>query len=345
MSHSIQELEGVGVFQWDSISDAFEDADLFLGNGFSISLCPRLSYKSLFEKFTNSLNKDLKSIFKSFETHNFELIIQVLNNAEKVNDILKQPLDKIEPLRKDLREGLIKTIQENHPTHNEIYYPQLIALSKELEFFRDIFTTNYDVFLYKTILQSIAEYREKGKEDSYQDFFYNEMSPTELSFINEKFYPNSRSIYYLHGALFIYQSQNRTLNYKLRRLEQIRLEYIDLIRREIGNNNFPIFVAEGDSRDKLRTITNNAYLNFCATQLQKATRNMVFYGFSFGESDSHIVDFLNKSKVAQIAVSIRIGDKSLTELEKETSYFRNKFTLKEVVVFNSDDLFPSLRPY
>jgi len=301
----------------------------------------------LFENFIKSLDTKLEKVFKSFGTTNFELIIQILNSAENVNKILDYPFDKIEPLRKNLREGLIKTIQESHPKHSEIYYPQLINLSKELESFSDIFTTNYDVFLYKTILQSITEHRflHQNTADPYQDFFYEEMSGTELAFVNEKFYPTSRSIYYLHGALFLYQTTNRTTNYKLRRLESVKLEYIQLVRREIENDNFPIFVAEGDFRDKLRTINNNSYLNFCATQLQKSYRNIVFYGFSFGDSDRHIVDFLNKSKVEKIAVSIYKGNKPLEQLEKEVSYFRNQFTTKSVAVFDSEGLFPSLRPH
>lgn len=346
MNHTKPDLEKIGVNEWDSIADSFEDANLFLGNGFSIGLCPRLSYRSLFAKFIQSLDKSLEKIFKSFGTTNFELIIQILNSAESVNKILDYPFDKIEPLRKNLREGLIKTIQENHPKHSEIYYPQLINLSKELEGFRDIFTTNYDVFLYKTILQSITDHRylHQNTDDPYQDFFYEEMSGTELGFVNDKFYPTSRSIYYLHGALFLYQTANRTTNYKLRKLESIKLEYIQVVRREIENDNFPIFVAEGDFRDKLRTINNNSYLNFCATQLQKSYRNIVFYGFSFGDSDRHIVDFLNKSKVEKIAISIYKGDKPLGQLEKEVSYFRNQFTIKDVAVFDSEGLFPSLRP-
>lgn len=347
MPHTIDDLIKIGVYEWDSIADSFDDANLFLGNGFSISLCQRLSYRSLFEQFVSSLDNDLKEIFKSFGTHNFELIIQILNNTEAVNTILEYPVEKIEPLRQELREGLIRTIQENHPTHQEIHYPQLIRLSQELESFWDIFTTNYDVFLYKTILQSITEHRDarRSEDDPYQDFFYEEMSPTELAFVNEKLFPTSRSIYYLHGALFLYQTTTRTTTYKLRRLESVRLEYIQLIRREIENNNFPIFVAEGDFRDKLRTINNNSYLNFCATQLQKSTKNLVFYGFSFGDSDRHIVDFINKSKVERIAVSIYKGQKTLDQLDKEASFFRNQFTTKEVAVFDSEGLFPSLRPY
>ena len=256
MAHTKQDLEKRGIFQWEWIADGFDNADLFLGNGFSINLCERLTYRSLFTKFIDACNDESKRIFKSFNTTNFELIIQILNNAERVNEILKLPTDTIEPIRRNLREGLISTIQDNHPTHNEIYYPQLINLSQELEEFQDIYTTNYDVFAYKIILQSITEARLKGRPDTYQDYFYHEMSPTELGFNYERVFQDSRSIYYLHGTLFIYQN-NRGINYKLRRLEQLRMEYIQLIRREIENNNFPIFVAEGDSRDKIRTINNN----------------------------------------------------------------------------------------
>ena len=153
MEHSQSDLERLGIFQWESIADAFEDANLFLGNGFSISLCNRLSYRSLFKEFINSRDDDLKAIFKAFGTSNFEHIIQILNNAAYVNSLLGKESSFIDPIIANLRNGLIQTIQENHPAHGEIYYPQLSALAYELIEFKDIFTTNYDVFLYKTILQ------------------------------------------------------------------------------------------------------------------------------------------------------------------------------------------------
>lgn len=345
MSHDVSELEGIGIFPYEYISGEFDGSTLFLGNGFSINLCERLSYRSLFSNFIESRDTEAKRIFTSFNTTNFELIIQILNNAEAVNEILNLPTETIEPIRQNLREGLISTIQENHPKHAEIYYPQLVQLSSELIEFGDIFTTNYDIFLYKSILQKISDFRDAGYGDPYQDYFYHEMSGAELGFNFEKALSDSRSIFYLHGALFIYQTPNKTTTYKLRRIEHVKFEYIQLIRREIENNNFPIFVAEGDSKDKLRTITSNPYLNFCSTQLQKVQGNLTVYGFSFGKSDMHIVDFISKSPVEKIAISIYEGSKELAELEKESSYFRNLFPKKEVVVYNSNSLFPSLRPF
>lgn len=344
MPYSENDLEKRGIVQWEWIADGFDNADIFLGNGFSINLCERLSYRSLFNQFIETCDPESRRIFNEFGTTNFELIIQILNNAERVNEILKLPTNTIEPIRNNLRQGLISTIQANHPTHAEIYYPQLIAISKDLEEFQDIYTTNYDVFTYKIILQSITEARLKGLGDTYQDYFYQEISPTELGFNYERVFNDARSIYYLHGALFIYQTNGGT-NYKLRRLEQLRMEYIQLIRREIENDNFPIFVAEGDSMDKLRTINNNVYLNFCARNLSQVTRNLVFYGFSFGKSDSHIVDLVSKSNSQRIAISIWKGNKTLDELEAEASRFRTTFLKKEVLVYDSESIFPTLRPY
>lgn len=345
MSHSEKELNNIGVFQWESIADGFQNANLFLGNGFSISLCSRLSYKSLFEKFKVTTDPELLKIFNSFKTFNFELVMQNLNNTEIINNILGTPSSKIEKLRDALRNGLIKTVQDNHPTHSEIYYPQLLNLGYELLEFKDIFTTNYDIFLYKSILQVISEYQDKKLEAPFQDYFYEKVNPTQLKFSSVIPYSNPRSVYYLHGWLFLYIFDNQRSTYKLRRLEEARIEYVDLIRREIENNNFPVFVAEGYADDKLRTINNNTYLSFCASKLQNSVRNLVFFGFSFGDSDKHILDFVNKSKVNQVAISIYKGNKSLEQLEQESSFFRNLFTKKDVAVYDSESLFPSLRAF
>ena len=72
---------------------------------------------------------------------------------------------------------------------------------------------------------------------------------------------------------------------------------------------------------------------------------MVFYGFSFGESDKHIINFIKKSKIKQIAISIYKGDKSLDDLERESSIFKNTFTNQSVAVYDSESLFNSLRPF
>lgn len=341
MPHTREELEQIGIFQWESVSDSFEDADLLIGNGFSINLYNSLSYTSLFEYFIAELNSEEEQrIFRALGTHNFEYIIQILNNSELVNNLLQLPVNRFEPLRNRLRQGLITSIQTNHPQHADINYDQLGRISEELEHFNDIYTTNYDVLLYKILLQSISHHRNEGNPIPYQDYFYDEIDAHKLGFMADQAY-NARSIYYLHGALFLYQSENRTLTYKLRRFDD-RLEYIQLIRREIQNDNFPIFVAEGDPADKLATITSNRYLNYCSTKLSNTTRNILVYGFSFSAPDVHITNFLKRNNSHQVAVSIRVGNKTLEELETESSYFRNNLDNKEVAVIDSTSVFNQL---
>ena len=66
------------------------------------------------------------------------------------------------------------------------------------------------------------------------------------------------------------------------------------------------------------------------------SRNLVFYGFSFGESDFHIVDLVSKSDSPRIAISIWQGNKSLNEIETEATKFRNTFGKKEVLIYDSE---------
>lgn len=344
MAHTVSDLEKIGVVPFEWVADSFDDADLFLGNGFSINLCNRLNYNSLFKKYMEDLSPESKAFFREFGTSNFELIIQVLNNAETVNRLLNHPTGEIEKFKDELKSGLIKAIKDNHPEHAELYVPQLSRIASDLEEFQDIYTTNYDVFLYKIFLQTISRHREQGLPDPYEDYFYEKISPTELGFMNLKMNDAARGVYYLHGALFLYPTPSRSNVWKLRKMETAPVEYIGLIRRQIDNDSFPVFVAEGDFQDKKAAIARNPYLTFCQNRLLAAHRSLVVYGFSFGESDRHIADVISRNKSEKIAVTIYKGASTIEQLDKEASRLRATFSNKEVVVVDSESLLPGLRP-
>jgi hypothetical protein len=340
------QLEELNIYDFESIDGVFLGGNLFLGNGFSINLCERLSYKSLFAKFIEFLEPKQKEIFKGFNTTNFELIIQNLNNAAFVNNLLGiSDEDKIEPIVEYLRNGLINSIKENHPTNEEIYYPQLRKIGEELSSFGDIYTTNYDVYLYKIIIEVISEFKDRREEPPYIDYFYEDINPTALGFNNKLIYNNPKSIYYLHGSLFIFYQDNKSNVNKLRKLDTALVEYLSLIKREIENSNFPLFVAEGNAKDKLRTVFNNRYLSFCYSNLMNSKKNMVFYGFSFGDSDMHIVEAINTSEIKEMAISIYLGNKNYEEVKDEKSRINSIFKGKTIVFYNSTSLFKELRPY
>ena len=341
-----KELDELAIFDYENIEDSFQNVDLFLGNGFSINLFDKLSYKSLFEQFLNGQEKDMKTLFKKFRTNNFEQIIQMLNNANTVNELLDiDGKESIEEVTTILRNGLIEAIKDNHPSNSNINFPQLRRIADELMAFGDIYTTNYDVYLYKAIIEILSDYKDQGIEPPYVDYFYEEISRTQLGFNYKKIYDAPKSIFYLHGALFLYFLEDKTNVYKLRKLDTATVEYINLVKREIENNNFPVFVAEGNDKDKLRTINNNKYLNFCYSNLRSSKNNLVVYGFSFGLSDNHIVEAINDSDIESLAISIYVGDRTYDELITETTRLRGLFSKKSVAIFNSKSLFKELRPY
>ena len=190
------------VYHWNEIQDSFKGADIFLGNGFSININSALNYKSLFEKFLTYLDKSEKAIFEKFNSTNFEGIQNLLTNAIDVNRLFGNEAREIENYLKLLKSGLLKAIKDLHPEFTKIDPQRLYQLSVELDWFENIFTTNYDIYLYHIILITLDRARRDNKVKKYQDFFRKD--GTSLVF-NTKLLPGFKTIYYLHGALFLHK--------------------------------------------------------------------------------------------------------------------------------------------
>ena len=81
------ELGKLEILDWSALARRFEKAELILGNGFSINITPRLRYDSLFDKFLTECGDTDRQRFSSFNTTNFEIILEKLSNAREVNKI------------------------------------------------------------------------------------------------------------------------------------------------------------------------------------------------------------------------------------------------------------------
>ncbi len=333
---SIDELAKIGIVQWTTFGDTFDGADIFIGNGFSINLFKELSYKRLFDRFSQNCDKALTSLFTEFNTTNFEFVMDALMNTEKVERILGRDPSGISDLVKDLKQGLVKTISDTHPGYKDISPAIFRSLAYEFIRFNNIFTTNYDVFLYKIILAS-NNLVELGKIEAieFQDEFYENYGTHRVAHGDDFF--DCRKVYYLHGALFLYHDE-RGITYKFRKGGEDD-EYIRMLRIEIDNGNIPLFVAEGQSNDKLTAINNNYYLRMCSQALKVERTDLVVYGFSFGRSDNHIIGWINQSKPKNVITSIYTEGKDEKELKDEMSRITNLFGNSRVEFFDSATLF------
>src|SRR5258706_14883442 len=121
------------VYQWDEIKDSFKGADIFLGNGFSININSSLNYRSLFDKFLSFLSLCEQSLFKKFNSTNFEGIQNKLLDATEVNAIFGKDNTEIDTTLRQLKCGLLNAIKDLHPNYSSIDPQVIFNLSQRLD--------------------------------------------------------------------------------------------------------------------------------------------------------------------------------------------------------------------
>lgn len=269
-----KELNLIGIREWDWISEKYEKPNLLLGNGFSVNIADQFNYKSLFETFIKNADQKFSQLFRQFGTSNFEIIQEHLSHTSKVNHIFDLETKEILCALEDLKNGLIKTINEVHPRFKEIQNDQIDKLTKQfVEEFGDIFTLNYDMFLYHLIMRSVDLYNDGKYKQAYQDYFWGSMEGDTREFMPFQKYQYYKHIYYLHGALCFFKSD--IIDYKILRKPEV--EIIEVIESQIKQGKFPLFVSEGNSPDKLKSIGRSNYLSFCLRKLKKDNRPLFMW--------------------------------------------------------------------
>lgn len=195
-------LESLNINDWKDISDGFEKADLILGNGFSLRFSHLFEYASLFEEFLHQCSSEDRKLFEGFGTTDFEAIQEQLLNAKKVNKLLDLPTAPIDPAIEKLRQGLITSVESNHPRARDIDVHELQAASESLDQFEDVYTFNYDLLLYRMIMLSKARSGIHGTR-RHNDYFWQDYNDEFLEFVGFDDLPN-KHVYFLHGALFLF---------------------------------------------------------------------------------------------------------------------------------------------
>jgi hypothetical protein len=327
---SIDELNNIGIRQWPAIRAGYGKPDLLLGNGFSINQNSNFTYSSLFGIFLNNSPANIHSTVNVFQTTNFELILEHLTYARKVNESLGLDIVQIQNVIDRLKEGLVSSIRQVHPTVSAIDWSKLQALTVSLDNFNDIFTTNYDLFLYHIIMKAKDRYVEERKKGTgadpnirpYNDYFWGRHNAPagHLEFVDYQHYPEYKHIYYLHGALFIFA--DGLLNLKITSVAEAEL--INVIEQKISVNKFPLFVSEGTAADKMGTINRSPYLRFCLDQLSATGKPLLVYGNSLSTVDSHIVDAIKKHQRSLI-YAIYVNGRSEYSLSYEKYGILQKF--------------------
>ena len=198
-----RELAENNIINWNLIEHRYTNPDLLLGNGFSLQFSGNFSYTSLFEIFLQNCDDVHRKLFREFDTTNFELIQKYLTYALKVNGILELSTTEINTAIEQLKNGLIQTIEQVHPRNQDINFNQLERIALQMSAFGNIFTTNYDLYLYHIIMKSMDLRLSQKGYVAYQDYFWGNQAPNGFKqFMSYQNY-NYKDIFYLHGSLFI----------------------------------------------------------------------------------------------------------------------------------------------
>jgi hypothetical protein len=331
------ELSELDIVDWADYSENFSGADLLLGNGFSRNFSAEFHYDSLFEEFLSSCELVETDRFRSFETTNFEAIQRELQSAVRINGLFGLSCGEIKDSVDRLRRGLIKAIRAKHPCASDINWPLLRSLTEQLKWAEDIFTLNYDLYLYHLVM--IFKDRRKDRNDeinfAYNDYFWRRTEdPFFLEFMDYQNYTHYKHAYYLHGALFLFPGSHTDLKLQRRSSEEL----IDSVAEQIAAGNLPLFVSEGHWRDKLAVIKHSPYLTFAYRKLHDAGKRLVLFGTSLTpEQDQHIIDAIN-SKKRDLAIGIHIGGRPAEDIRRDVIGFRAKFHNTDPLFFDSSTM-------
>jgi hypothetical protein len=286
-----------------SFEDALKQAEsshnrptLLLGNGFGIAYDANIfSYKALFRSVDWSKAERVQRVFESLKTWDFELAIRNIEIAATIADIYQWGYEASSTLRDDadfLKDALLRAIQETHPAHIfEVDSGRMKTTAGFLRNFGRIFSLNYDLLLYWTLVQSGT-----GLSDLFKDGF--RYSENVLEWTD---FPNQR-VLYLHGALHLFQENGRLEKIKYQSIAGGRL--IQQIAERVSNGHAPLFVCEGTNQQKLVHIQSSKYLRYCFRALQSATGVLFIYGHSLGDPDQHILDAISGSQIKEVFISL-----------------------------------------
>lgn len=320
---------------WNDISADYINGSLIIGNGASIALHQNFNFRSLKEKAEELklFDEDIAKLFKEFETDDFELILRLVWHAKLVNNHLGIIDQTIDSAYENIKEALIKVVKEVHCEYSEIVdqLPQLYQFTKQ---FRTVVSLNYDLILYWILMYGNRNEDGHRFKDCFQGsgLFRNNWQDLRNPIRKER---EVTLAFYQHGNLSIFRdSKNTETKVQKKDFESL----LEVITSQWEDEKIPLFVAEGTGQKKLESIKSSSYLSTIFYEvlpvLMSSKANLVIYGWSLGEQESHLVKQIFKNKQSG-KVAISTFDKSQEECHRISMLIRNIASETEIEFFDS----------
>lgn len=300
----------------EALALAGKSPHILLGNGFSRACKDDIfAYGALFDQADFAkLSPFAKKTFEIIGTTDFEEVMEALRKASEVVRLYKpEAKDLSIQLKKDadgLKGVLVNAIAHSHPNlPSEISDAAYGACRQFLSNFGRIYTLNYDLLLYWAIMKDELE-PQVVKDDGFRtpddpDTEYVTWEPGRFG----------QNIYFLHGGLHIFDGGHEIQKYTWSR-SRASTRLMTQIRAALEKDLYPVFVAEGESKQKMRRIRHNDYLSKCYRSFQEIGGSLFIHGHSLAANDEHFLRLISKGKISRLFVGIHgapttIGNKRI----------------------------------
>ncbi|CAI8922102.1 DUF4917 family protein [Pseudomonas sp. IT-P4] len=291
---------------WNALRSTASFSGLLVGNGASRAVWDDFGYESLFENARTVEEKPLSpselSVFDAMQTRSFEQVLSALKITSRVNKALAVSSAAPRNRYYAIKEALINTVHAVHIPWRLVVPSTLVTINQELAGYRTVFTTNYDLLNYWAVQQ---------QPEAITDLFQG----TEPGFDLSDTATDKTRLLYLHGGLHLVRNQDGTAR-KLMSTEGTLLGSFAINNTIKTLDDVPLFVNEGPSADKLKTIRSSDYLSFCYEQLLGHGQALCIFGHALGEQDSHIIHALRQAKPQVLAISIYPRSKAFIQHQK-----------------------------
>jgi hypothetical protein len=297
-----------------SFDDALQLSDRYsktrhalLGNGFSIACrADTFAYGSLLEEADFSkFSGDARGLFELIGTADFEKVVETLKLASGLMELYEtsdiELRDRLASDSEQLKNILAEVLAKKHPEGPwTITDDEYQSAKTFLSNFKRIYTVNYDLLLYWTIMKTELEPR----VSSHDGFSEGDEPGLEYVLWNPYTTYTNQNIYYLHGALHIFDDGVDIRKYTWNRTG-VRL--IQQIRAALDSGLYPLVVTEGNSEEKAEKILHAAYLNHAIRSFSSSKGTLFIFGHSLGAGDEHVLRRIEESDKKAVFVSLH-GD-------------------------------------
>lgn len=315
------------VVPWNELSEGFQDG-LLLGNGASMAVSAGFGYSSLFEEAVKlgHVGEHVRDVFASFDTQDFELVLRRLWYATLVNKALRVAPGPVEDAYKVVRNALIATVRSTHVSHAKAK-PHLELIYPFMQRFKTVVSLNYDLIVYWAAMlgnDSLGPW--------FKDAFNSGVFRDDWETVREPYQAEGATLYfYPHGNLVLGRGFHGGERKIAGGANNDLLEAV-LKTWEAGVAS-PIFVCEGTSPHKQKSIEDSSYLQRVFREVIPAIgESLVIFGWSMSDQDTHIVRQLGRASLKRVAVSVR--NNNLAFAQRAEDLLRTN-GVEDVVFFDS----------